>query len=159
MLYQNFFKTAVHEKGFRPLFREYTNPNARNIKFRGRHYNSLEELKAKKFENTIELTKNDLDAEIQKFLGNGTIRLVSREEHLSDDGCINPILFIWSNKPRVILHSKLNFMYTSPVFTMCDAHALAARLLEEQSLFKCDLESAFFQWVGSTSTLKNICFS
>lgn len=141
-----FMKTAVRDQAFRPLHKSFTNPLARNISFRGRRFKNLDELKKQKFDNTIELSRDSLDEEIQKLLSNGTIKLVSKEVHEKDGGIINPILFIYSNKPRVVLHSLMNFSYTRPNFSMTNIHSSAERLLEEESLYKCDLLQAFFQF-------------
>lgn len=142
----DFFKLAAREKAFRPLHRSYTNPTARNIRFRGKKFDSIEQLKQAPFQNTIELSKQSLDSEMNKLLSNGTIKIVDRNSHFADGGWINPILFIYSNKPRIVLHSRLNYQYTKPVLSMTDIHSQAPRLIQENCLYKCDLTNAFFQF-------------
>ena len=82
---------------------------------------------------------------ISKQLDQQIIRVLTPNELLDTDRVFNPINVVYSGKPRLIIHTKINSCYTRPKVTLPKITNSTDLLREAHSAFVHDLKSSYYQ--------------
>ena len=151
-----FVNQAVVNAGIDPFHKDFTNLKRRNVKFRGRVYETFDQIANAQIKNspTIYEFKDEVLMEINRLETRRGIRFISEREATAVGSIVSPIQWHRAHrsdgklKCRFIIHCKLNPFYSRPRFSLADIADEVHVIAKFEELVVADNEDAFYSGVA-----------